>query len=86
MTPLETAAREAWLASPESRHGIWESLSQAERYSWRKIAKAAVAGYLRRIKPTEVVQLPSEMPVPPQPFRPLRADALDDNPEDESDS
>lgn len=86
MTPLDSAAREAWLASPESRTGTWEGMSQAERYTWRKIAQAAVEGYMRRIKPTKVVQLPSEMPMPPQPFRPLRADALDDNPEEESDS
>lgn len=83
-TPLEIAAKEAWLASAESMHGVWEDLSPAEKYAWRKIARAAVEGYMRRIKPTEILELPSETPVPPQPFRPLRADALDDNPESDS--
>ena len=63
--------------------GSWAKASNWRKSDWRKM----VTGIIEQAAlpcpwPHEPRALPSEWPTPPQPFRPLRADATDRNPED----
>lgn len=61
--------------------GSWEKASNWRKSDWRNMVTGIIEQAVKpEAKPRP--QLPSEMPVPPQPFRPYRADAGDDNPED----
>jgi hypothetical protein len=61
--------------------GSWNKASSWRKADWTSM----VMGIIEQVEGTKPV-LPSEMPMPPQPikprYRPLRADAADDNPED----
>lgn len=68
----------------EHWHGIdsWQAASNWRKSDWKKLLLnfCAEVAALGPHEPRPL--LPSEIPVPPQPFRPYRADATDSNPED----
>jgi hypothetical protein len=62
--------------------GSWVHASNWRKSDWKKMIVGVLEqGVLPDVKPPHPL-LPSEIPVPPQPFRPYRADASDPNPED----
>ena len=82
MTRLVRETYEHW-----NGPGSWDKASNWRKSDWRKMVHGIVE---KALEPSpwehERPQLPSEIPVPPQPVkprpsRPLRADALDENPD-----
>lgn len=76
LTRLVRGTYEHW-----NGEGSWDKASTWRKSDWKKMVMSIVEEAAMPEK-TERPQLPSEMPMPPQPFRPYRADASDDNPED----
>jgi hypothetical protein len=73
LTQLVRETYEMWNGA-----GSWDHTSNWRKSDWRKLMV-----YVLRHCDTHHSRpmLPSEIPMPPQPFRPLRADATDENPE-----
>lgn len=82
MTRLVRETYEHW-----NGDGSWDKASNWRKADWRKMLMNFCAEMAMPDPHPTRPMLPSEMPTPPQPvkprpYRPLRADALDENPED----
>jgi hypothetical protein len=75
MARLVKEAYERW-----NGEGSWAKASNWRKADWRKMLLNFCAEM--STPPVNRPLLPSEIAPPPQPFRPYRADATDDNPED----